>query len=203
MTGWAELRTLATALLAQRSMRIWLACCAAAIMAALAAAAAAKWTAQAQRAAVVAARAEREAARSHTALAPAGDWTQQRSRYLALAARGVFDPPDPVAWAEALIDAAAQLRLPAPSFELGPRQASPSDDGLSWHDLRFTISGIHEEELLALLRTLGARARHALRVQQCRLAREGEGLKAECTLRWYVFSATAEGQPVQHSGERR
>jgi hypothetical protein len=182
--------------LALRSVRAWVAACAALCIAAAALAIAADRHADAAAGRLHNARAELDAA--HALLAEDGgpDAMARIARYRRLAASGVFDETDAVGWAEALLAAAAALRLPPPSFEVGPRQPLATDPAggepvvaVQAQPMRFTATGLHEEDLLRLLQSLRDTTRGAFRVEECRLQRAGEdsALAAECTLRWLVW----------------
>lgn len=182
-----------TGLLALATVRRTLVACASASVLALGAWAAGAWVAADWRQRVEAALARRDTVRDQMRDSGAEGWSGQRAMYLRLRERGVFDPADPVAWIEALNDAAARLHLPAPSFELAARRPAEADGLPDYHDLRFKLSGIHEGQLLRLLEGVAERSRHALRVQKCAMARAADdaGIVADCTLRWFVFDEAA------------
>lgn len=122
-------------------------------------------------------------------------------RYRHLRETGFIGEGDRVGWTEALADTQRALGLPALTFELQPRRAlaagaplpeatapMPATPGAQAHDLHFTLAGIHEGELLALIDGLRARERGHFRVEDCELRRgNGLGLDADCTLRWFTW----------------
>jgi hypothetical protein len=57
-----------------------------------------------------------------------------------------------------------------------------------FHDLEIAISGIHEEELLLLLKDYQTRVKGRFRVNTCSLTDRSEaGLSAHCTLRFFTL----------------
>lgn len=185
---------LATArtLLAMPSVRRALLMCAVTLaLSAAAVGVAARWAAE-RHALALAAAAKRDAARARLAESESLDWERRLGTYRALRSRGAFAPADPVAWIEALTAACVRLRLPQPSFELGPRVAAAAESEPDHYDLRFKISGVHESELLALLEAVQSGIAHAVRPQRCDLSRLADdmGLAVDCELRIFVFDAS-------------
>lgn len=75
-----------------------------------------------------------------------------------------------------------------------PVPVAPADSGTGsppdplFHDLDIELAGIHEEELLALLRDYQAQVKGRFRVNACTLsARTESGLSARCTLRFFTL----------------
>ncbi len=182
--------------LALRGVRVYLIACAAACMAAAVLAIAANRHAATAANQLGKARAELDAVRALLAEDGGPQALARIARYRGLAAAGVFGETDAVAWAEALLAAAAALRLPPPSFEIGPRELLAADSatdepmgGAQAQRMRFVADGLHEEDLLRLLQSLRNSTKGAYRVEDCRLQRAGDdsALTAECTLRWLVW----------------
>lgn len=180
--------------LALRGVRVHLAACAAGLAVAAALAFASYRHADAASERLVQARAAVEAARAQLAEHGGVEAMTRLARYRDVAAGGVFGDTDAVAWAEALLAAAAARRLPAPSFDIGPREplaadavAGEREPQVQVQTMRFSVRGLHEEDLLGLLQSL--RGAGAFRVEQCRLQRGADdaGLTAECTLHWLVW----------------
>ncbi|GHE29936.1 hypothetical protein ACFOED_07075 [Vulcaniibacterium thermophilum] len=136
-------------------------------------------------------------------------------RYAELRRTGFVGEGDRIGWTEALLAQQRALGLPPVRFELAPQRAigvgaAPVVDGIEpdaaapgpqAHDLRFSLAGIHEDELLALVDGLQARGIGHFRVEDCELRRgSGMGLDADCTLRWITWrpaatAVAAEGAP--------
>lgn len=117
--------------------------------------------------------------------------------YRALRERGFLVAPDAVALIESVHAAAARLRLPPPTYELRLQQpdAEPAlGDGLRQFELKLTLTGIHEQEALALLAALQDLRYGVLQPRRCALLRrtDAPGLSFECTLRWSVLAGARE-----------
>lgn len=64
-----------------------------------------------------------------------------------------------------------------------------------FHDLEFDIRGTHERELLDLLNEYAARVKGRFRLQSCQLGNaSSNGLRAQCTLRFFSLSESARPQ---------
>lgn len=115
-------------------------------------------------------------------------------------------------WIEQLIATRKQLGLPEtltytlkqpaslsanPNPEQTPAdstQAVASDAPLA-HNLEFELRHIHEEELLAFLKTYQSKVNGRFRIQSCRLAEPAtNGLLAQCTLRFFTLPQKPAGQ---------
>lgn len=194
MTGSVARSRRLPPVLVLRGVRVHLAACTAVCIAAGALALAADGYAEAAAQRLAQARAELDAARARLAEEGGTDAPARIARYRELAARGAFTRTGPVDWAEALTAAAAALRIAPPSFEIGPPQPLGGDAGgaeaalgAQVQVMRFAAQGLHEEDLLQLLRAM--RSVGAFRVEDCRLQRAGDdaALAADCTLRWLVW----------------
>jgi hypothetical protein len=165
------------------------------------AALAAAWYLQARAHARAQALAEALAARTGGVDARALDDSMSESldSYRRLRERGFVGAPDAVGLLEAVTAAAERLGLAAPAYELAPVPARAGDErdnaagGLRQFDLKLTLTGVHEEEVLALIEALQETARGLVLPRQCALVRRtgATGLAAECRLRWSVFVAEA------------
>lgn len=92
----------------------------------------------------------------------------------------VLKPPRSLA---ELADSAAGAGAP------NPDPASVGEDVALFHDLEFEIRGLHEVELLALLREYRDDVKGRFRVQSCRLGGPtSNGLLAQCTLRFFSLA---------------
>lgn len=140
-------------------------------------------------------RAERDAARSPLTEPGSSQVAVRVARFRDLALRGAGT--DAVALADALLAAAAALRLPSPSFEIEPRQPLQTDEvnGVHSQVMRFAVKGLHEEDLLRLLQALDDAVPGSMRVEDCRLQRAANetALAAECTVRWLVWPRAKAG----------
>jgi TolA-binding protein len=131
------------------------------------------------------------------------------SRFDALRGQGLVGKAEREDWAEQLVASRQRSGLPdtlvytlhapkpvaAPSAAAGAAEGAPPADaagtpassGPQFHDLDFELTGIHEEELLTLLRDFQAQVKGRFRVNACTLsARTDTGLSARCTLRFFT-----------------
>ncbi len=130
------------------------------------------------------------------------------SEFHALSQRGLLGRGDREGWVEQLLASHQRVGLPPTlTYALqaskplsqqagsGPEAApqtstSPEDSaggGPRFHDLEFTLSDIHEEELLVLLQEYAARVKGRFRVQACTLLDPTpQGLSAQCKLRFFT-----------------
>lgn len=113
------------------------------------------------------------------------DWVEQL-----VATRKELGLPDTLAYT---------LKQPAPvSTNTTPEPPAASEapptasDAPLAHNLEFELRNIHEEELLALLKTYQGKANGRFRVQSCRLTEpSASGLQAQCTLRFFTLPQKA------------
>ena len=136
------------------------------------------------------------------------------SRFNRLRQQGMVGTPDREGWVEQLLASRQRTALPdtlvytlqAPKLlelqavDPAGNPAAPASTetgngaltGPVFHDLDFALSGIHEEELLALLRDYQAQVKGRFRVNACLLSDRTEiGLTARCTLRFFTLSDAA------------
>lgn len=138
-------------------------------------------------------------------------------RFTVLRQQGLVGLADRPGWVEQLVASRARLGLPdALSYTLqppkplslqasaevaaAPAAAGPVGEAGSpvFHDLEFTLSGIHEEELLALLHDYQGQVHGRYRVNDCALsAPSALGLSARCTLRFFTLPDVAPSPPAQ------
>jgi hypothetical protein len=126
------------------------------------------------------------------ALAPDGAALEQAlGTFEGLRRQGFVGRVDAIALAEAIDATARARRLPPPSFEINALADEEGGEGgrLRAFAVTVTWSGLHEDELLAMLHELRQARVGDIRVRRCRLLRsaEAQGLQAECALRWSVF----------------
>ena len=142
------------------------------------------------------------------------------SRFKRLRQQGMVGTPDREGWVEQLLvsrqrndlpdtliytlEASKPLALqagaatgnePAPG---SPEAGTGPQAGAVFHDLNIGMTGIHEEELLTLLRDYQAQVKGRFRVNACLLSDRTEaGLAAHCTLRFFSLpdAAPSPGQP--------
>lgn len=122
--------------------------------------------------------------------------------YRRLKADGLIGKPDREGWVERLTARVAALGPLKGEFTytLAPPVAYGSDglpapDPTSvdptaplTHDLSFTLTGIHELELLRLLDDFRSQAKGRFRIQDCQLDSPSDsGLAAKCVLRFYTL----------------
>lgn len=129
-------------------------------------------------------------------------------RFLDLRRRGLVGLAKREAWVEQLAasrqaaglpDTLAYTLQPAKPLALNPDQASESAEspapvlaGPAAHDLDFSLTGIHEQELLRLLSDYEAGVSGMFRVHACALSQPSEtGLAASCTLRFFTLPNAA------------
>lgn len=139
------------------------------------------------------------------------DLDRNLGRYRDLAASGFIGEGDRLAWTEVLVAQQRALGLPPVQFEMTPRrslsaattpipegQPNANVPGPQAHDLRFALTGVHENQLIALVEALRAQRIGHFRVQDCLLTRryDGRGLDADCTLRWITFLPAASASTV-------
>lgn len=124
-----------------------------------------------------------------------------------LKTQGLLIMPERKQWIAQLLAAHKQLELPATlTYSLPPPQLDGATDATAAsaalvavpmvYDLEFSLTNIHEEDLLNLI----ARFRHSIdepfRVQSCQLSQPlGNGLSARCTLRFYSLLPAGKRQP--------
>ena len=114
-------------------------------------------------------------------------------------------------WVEQLIASRKQLGLPdtlaytlkqptplregtAPEDAAAATTSPPSDAPLA-HNLEFELRNIHEEELLALLKTYESKVLGRFRIQSCKFAEpSSSGLFTQCTLRFFTMPQKPAGQ---------
>lgn len=136
------------------------------------------------------------------------------SRFNRLRQQGMVGTPDREGWVEQLLSSRQRTGLPdtlvytleasrplalqtgaAADNQPAPASAdagSGSQAGPVFHDLNIGMTGIHEEELLALLRDYQAQVKGRFRVNACLLSDRTEtGLAAHCTLRFFSLPDTA------------
>lgn len=119
-----------------------------------------------------------------------------------LAQIGLVGTPEREAWVEQLLLSAKRAGL-SPSLRytlLAPRPVSPQlmADGTASdrsapqsHDLEFSLSGLHEEEFLALLQDYSSHTWGRFRVNACQLSEPTRlGLKLQCVLRFFTLAQT-------------
>jgi hypothetical protein len=127
-----------------------------------------------------------------------------------LKTQGLLIMPERMQWIAQLLAAHKQLELPATlTYSLPPPQLDGTTDATDAtaasaalvavpmvYDLEFSLTNIHEEDLLNLI----ARFRHSIdepfRVQSCQLSQPLEnGLSARCSLRFYSLLPAGKRQP--------
>ncbi len=121
--------------------------------------------------------------------------------------QGMVGLPEREAWVEQLIASRERLNLPNTLTYIlqspqpltqqvnVPAEVPAEQDGVVetvetplFHDLEFQMIGIHEDELLALLRTYYSQVKGRFRVNSCSLSAPLEnGLTANCTLRFFTL----------------
>ena len=119
-----------------------------------------------------------------------------------LARLGLTRPAQREAWVAQLLASLQRTGLPdtlryslhpakpvSRSTALDPEAADAGQVLASFHELEFTLVGIHEEELLALLQDYADHVPGRFRVNACELAQPTiGGLTAQCTLRFFTVS---------------
>ncbi len=131
------------------------------------------------------------------------------AEYDALKQKGVVGRADREGWVEQFVAAKEGLGLIrgqftyslAPPVALGgdPQAidgAAPPQDAPLMHDLAFEIEGLHEEELLRLIRDFRSKARGQFRVERCQLESPlPTGMSAKCVLRFFTLPDDAHIVP--------
>jgi hypothetical protein len=127
-------------------------------------------------------------------------------RFQQLVQLGMVGQPDREAWVLELQASHRRAALPGPlQWTLhAPELLATSDAGAATpthdsqaqaHELEFSLSGVQEEEVLALLQDFGARVKARMRVDSCSFDQPTpEGLSAHCSLRFFTLTGTA-GHP--------
>jgi hypothetical protein len=114
---------------------------------------------------------------------------------------GLVGPADRQAWVQQLLASHQHAALPGPlqwtlhapePLAAGDATAPAQGSGAWVHELEFSLSGVHEEEVLALLQDFGARVRGRMRVNACSFTQPTpEGLSAHCSLRFFTLDGPA------------
>jgi hypothetical protein len=129
------------------------------------------------------------------------DLARREARTRALRAIRFNGPADRVGWAESVDSAVKALHPLTYSAEVGTVDRTPLPDAiLDWYGARglepplFTtvglnllVSGLHEDELVELLKSARQQGGGVTRIEHCRLTRRPDnlGIDADCTLRRY------------------
>lgn len=128
-------------------------------------------------------------------------------QFRTLKAQGLVGIADREGWVEQLAASREQLKLADTlSYTLKPAQAmtdvaapdpaapvAANPDAPAVHDLDFELGGIHEQELLDLLRDYRTRVHGRFRVQSCQLGGSTPtGILAKCTLRFFTLPEAAK-----------
>jgi hypothetical protein len=110
---------------------------------------------------------------------------------------GLVGPADRQAWVQQLLASHQHAALPGPlqwtlhapePLAAGDATAPAQGSGAWVHELEFSLSGVHEEEVLALLQDFGAGVRGRMRVNACSFTQPTpEGLSAHCSLRFFTL----------------
>jgi hypothetical protein len=132
------------------------------------------------------------------------------NEYNKLSTEGLIGVADRSGWVEQLVLSRDSLDLPdtltytlqspkpytaknGPAAKSVPGGSDAEAIGApQFHDLVFSIKGIHEEELLAFLHDYRAKVKGRFRVNTCTLSdRTAEGLSADCTLRFFTLQKSS------------
>ncbi len=129
-------------------------------------------------------------------------------RFNYLVQAGIIEKPERETWIEQLLLSARRAGLPAsPHYTLHPAKpvsskwtaghAAALSTGMpQFHDLEFSLSEVHEEELLALLLDFGRNTRQRFRVNACQLSQATrQGLTLQCVLRFFSLAQTTPRAP--------
>lgn len=115
------------------------------------------------------------------------DWVEQL-----IASRKQLGLPDTLAYT---LKQPIPLRDGATAEDTAATTTPASPDAALAHNLEFELRNIHEEELLALLKTYESKVLGRFRVQSCRIAEpSAAGLFAQCTLRFFTLPQKPTGQ---------
>jgi hypothetical protein len=131
------------------------------------------------------------------------------AEYDALKQKGVVGRAEREAWVEQFVAAKEALgpirgRFTyslAPPVAMGAdpqavEGAAPPPDAALMHDLAFEIEGLHEEELLRLIRDFRSKAKGQFRVERCQLESPlPTGMSAKCVLRFFTLPDDAHIVP--------
>lgn len=138
-----------------------------------------------------------------------GNIASHIAEYDALKQKGVVGRADREGWVEQFVAAKEALGpirgqftyALAPPVALGDDAqavdgAAPSLDAPLMHDLAFEVEGLHEEELLRLIRELRNKAKGQFRVERCLLESPlPSGMSAKCVLRFFTLPDDAHIVP--------
>lgn len=125
------------------------------------------------------------------------------SHYRALRDKGLVGSADRTLWVEQFEDAFRQARLPGElSYQMdAARPLIARQDAVEpavsaavplVHDLQFELRGVHEAEVLQLIRDYSDRVKGSFRVNSCKLFDPTPaGLTAQCVLRFLTVPDTA------------
>jgi hypothetical protein len=114
---------------------------------------------------------------------------------------GLIGQADRESWVQQLLESHQRAALPGPlqwtlhaPEPLASRDAAaPSQDNEARiHELEFSLSAVHEEEVLALLQDFADRVKGRMRVNSCSFSQPTrEGLNAHCSLRFFTLAGSA------------
>jgi hypothetical protein len=165
------------------------------------------WSAQAQ-AALAQSQSElsTQAAASRDGLAELQYMRSHIERYRQLVQTGLIGLPERDSWVQQLLASHQRLALPGPlRYTLhAPAPLPTAEAGLAVdgavliHDLEFSLSQVHEEEVMALLLDYGARVKGRMRVNSCSFADPTPaGLSAQCSLRFFTLPGPSAQSPLR------
>ncbi len=122
---------------------------------------------------------------------------------------GLIGPADREAWVQQLLESHQRAALPGPlqwtlhapePLAAGDTAAPSQDNEARTHELEFSLSGVHEEEVLALLQDFANRVKGRMRVNSCSFTQPvPEGLNAHCSLRFFTLAGSAGPAPPEPS----
>jgi hypothetical protein len=163
------------------------------------------WSAQAQAALAQSQSAlSTQAAAARDGLAELQYMQSHVERYRQLAQVGLIGPAARESWVQQLMASHQRLALPGPlrytlhaPEPLPTAEAGPFPDGaVLIHDLEFSLSQVHEEEVMALLQDYDARVKGRMRVNSCSFADPTpDGLSAQCSLRFFTLPGPSAQNP--------
>ena len=138
-------------------------------------------------------------ARARDRQAELSDVERQSELYWQLVQIGFIAMPEREAWVEQLLASARRTGLSsslrytllAPQPLAPPATPAAAGHDAQFHDLELTLSPVHEEDLLGLLRDLERRPTGPFRVDACQLSEPTPlGLSARCVLRFFTLVPT-------------
>lgn len=162
------------------------------------------------RAALAAARAEREEidGKLRRARGEENEIRQKAAVFNRLAARGMIGEEARLEWVELLNEIRDRRRLPGMHYEFAPRRALDQGEdqtgafGLYASAMKLQARLMHEEDLIRLLGDLRERAPALIQVRRCGLSRlpvtepddaPQELLRADCLIDWITLRASGSG----------